>query len=132
MDTLSAMNFDWVSHEREKYIWEDMYTRSWDEIIGRVYLLKAHSDVENERYTEALADFEQALELFSKNGVNKDYYYRALADKALVQCLLAQYQAALSTLDQAFAHIDEFYRDSMLNNRKTILTLIGTASDPDV
>ncbi len=125
MEPLSVMDFDWVSHERDKYIWEDLYQHSWDEVIGRMYLLKAHCAVEESRYTDAIVDFEQALMLFTQEGVKRDYYYRALADKAVVQYLLGQYQAALSTLDQALVLTSEFYRDTMVSNRNTILALVN-------
>ena len=129
MEILRVMDFDWVSHERDKYIWEDLYQHSWDEIIGRVYLLKAHCAVEENRYADAFSDFEQALVLFARDGVKRDYYYRALADKATVQCLLGQYQVALSTLDQALALTGEFYHDTMVSNRNIILALVNALPD---
>lgn len=115
--------------EREKYIWEDLYSHPWDEIIGRMYLLKATEAREEERFVDALADFEQALVLLSKEDVDQDYYVCALADKALVQCLLAQYEAALATIDQALPVVDQFYLDSILDNRAAILVLVGAYSD---
>ena len=117
------------SVEREKYIWEDLYSHAWDEIIGRMYLLKANAAFEGEHYVDALADFEQALVLLAKDGVARDYYARALADKALVQCFLARYEAALATMDQALPVVEQFYRDSMLNNRGAILVLVGAFAD---
>jgi hypothetical protein len=42
METLKLVRFEWHPWERDKYIWEDLYASSWDEIIGRMYLLKAH------------------------------------------------------------------------------------------
>ena len=121
-----------ISEERDKYIWEDMYCRSWDEIIGRIYLLKANGRFEKEYYKDALAAFEQALSLFAENGVNKECYFRALADKALVQCFLGEYDTALVTFDQTLTmrySSDEFYRDIMLNNRAAILVLTGAYSE---
>ena len=103
-----------ISGERDKYIWEDMYCRSWDEIIGRMYLLKANARFENEYYEDALEDFEQALSLFAKDGVNKEYYFRAMADKALVQCFLEEYDTALATFDQTLT----------LSHRSTNSTII--------
>src|SRR5437899_2220658 len=127
MEMLQLVYVQWLSHEREKYIWEDLYTHSWDEIIGRMYLLKAHQSIERCYYQDALTDFEQALSLLAKDGVRRSrgYYARALADKALVQCFLAQYDVALATLDQALAVSDESDRDDMLNNRGAILVLVG-------
>src|SRR5579859_5577177 len=91
-----------LSWQREKHVWEDFYTQPWDEIMGRIYLLKANSMLLRKRYVDALADFEQASVHLTKCGVDcRDYYVRALADKALVQCLLAQYETALDTIDQA-------------------------------
>jgi hypothetical protein len=31
-----------LSEERDKYVWQDRDSRPWDEIIGRMYLLKAN------------------------------------------------------------------------------------------
>ncbi len=121
-----------ISGERDKYIWEDMYCRSWDEIIGRMYLLKANARFENEYYEDALEDFEQALSLFAKDGVNKEYYFRAMADKALVQCFLEEYDTALATFDQTLTlshRSNKFYHNTMLNNRGAILVLTGAYSE---
>lgn len=132
MEMLQLVYIARISGERDKYIWEDMYCRSWDEIIGRMYLLKANVRFDNEDYEDALEDFEQALSLFAKDGVNKEYYFRALADKALVQCFLGEYDAALATFDQTLTmshSSDKFYRNTMLNNRAAILVLTGAYSE---
>jgi len=138
MEIHQLVYVEWLSQEREKYIWQDVYEHSWDEIIGRVYLLKAHESVEQSRYQDALADFEQALLLLAKDGVRRSYYAHALADKALAQCFLAQYDAALATIDQALAVADEPHgwndwndcdRDLMRNNRCAILVLAGAFSE---
>jgi tetratricopeptide (TPR) repeat protein len=130
METLKLVRLDWLSQERDKHVWEDRSFSSWDETIGRIYLLKAHEIIEEDhRYADALTDFEQALLLLAKDGVTKEYYYHALADKALVQCFLAQYEAALSTIDQALALAKPHDRDPMLDNRCAILVLAGTFSD---
>jgi tetratricopeptide (TPR) repeat protein len=118
-----------LSEERKKYIWEDIYSHPWDEIIGRIYLLKANEALEEERFVDALADFEQALVLLSNDGVDQKYYVRALADKALVQCFLARYEAALATIDQALPVVGQFYLDSILENRAAILVLVGAYAD---
>jgi len=126
--TLQLLCLQWLSEERDKHVWEERYSHPWDEIIGRMYLLKAHNSVFDKDYGTALADFEQALVFFAKDGVDQVYYARALADKALVQCLLAQYQAALATIDQAIAVSDpshQFDQMTMLNNRGAILVLVG-------
>ena len=128
METLQLVCWQWISEEREKYIWEDLYGRSWDEIIGRMYLLKAHDVMGRISYKAALADFEQALVLLAKQGVRQEYYVRALNDKALVQCFLAQYEAALATIDQALAVGDKVYQDEVLANRGAILVLLGAFS----
>src|SRR5271157_1027904 len=87
-----------ISEERYKYVWEDMMESCpWDTTIGRMYLLKANECFEDKHYKDALAAFEQALSLFTKGG---EYYTRAMGDKALVQCFLGQYDAALATIDQ--------------------------------
>lgn len=127
MEILQLVYVQWLSHEREKYIWEDLYTHSWDEIIGRMYLLKAHQSIECRYYQDALTDFEQALSLLAKDGISirRGYYARALADKALVQCFLAQYDTALATLDQALTAANESDCNDMLNNRGAILVLVG-------
>lgn len=138
METLKLVCLDWVSHEREKYVWEDFNYASWDEIIGRVYLLKAHEaiesgdydkddeDDEDERddyadtlvdedekdeehnYEDVLVDFEQALLLLAKDSVRKEYYGYALADKAHVLCLLGQYDEALLTIDESLVHVNTY------------------------
>src|SRR5713226_9757909 len=116
METLKLVRFEWLSRERDKHIWEDL-GHPWDEIIGRMYLLKAHDAIEDRRYADALVDFEQALVLLANEGVKRSYYCCALADKALVLCFLAQYEAALSALDQALAIASQFDRDSILDIR---------------
>ncbi len=142
---LKLVYLTWISEERDKYIWEDLYDHPWDEIIGRMYLLKANQstrriyhlirdneEVEGSRYQDALADFEQAVLLLAKEGVDKSYYVRALSDKALTQCFLGQYDAALATIDQALAvshKSADYYRDDMLNNRGAILVLTGAYSE---
>ena len=45
--------------------------------------------------------------------------------RKLSDCLIAQYNVALATLDQALAVSDESDRDDMLNNRGAILVLVG-------
>ncbi len=49
METLKLVRLYWVSQERDKYVWEDFSYASWDEIIGRVYLLKAHEAIEKHK-----------------------------------------------------------------------------------
>jgi len=106
-----------------------------------MYLLKAHESVEDKRYQDALADFEQAVLLLAKDGARKSFYARAQADKALTQCLLGQYDAALTAIDQALAvpykpveyysHY-EYYKsdyDDMLRHRVAILVLVGAYSE---
>ncbi len=129
MKTLQLVCLRRLSEEREKYVWEDRDRCTWDEIIGRVCLLKANDAVEEKRYVDALADFEQALVFLSKDGVDQNYYARALADKALMQCYLARYEAALATIDQALAVVGPFYLDKVLNNRGAILVLVGAFTD---
>jgi len=129
MEILKLVWLVWLSQGRDKHIWEDLYEYSWDEIIGRMYLLKAHGSVENKQYADALADFEQALQLLAKDGVRRKYYCRALADKALVQCFLGQYEAALSTIDQALALAEQQDRDPIVDNRCAILVLAGAFSE---
>jgi len=106
-----------------------------------MYLLKANQNagcmypnerVEDDRYQDALADFEQALLLLAEDDVRGSYYVRALADKALTQCFLGQYDAALTTLDQALAvtdKSDKYYHGIMLNNRGAMLVLTGAYSE---
>jgi len=67
--------------------------------------------------------------LFAKDDVRGGYYARALADKALVQCFLTQYDAGLATLDQALAVADKSYHKMMLYNRSAILVLVGAFSE---
>lgn len=71
----------------------------------------------------------QALSPFAKEGVRQSYYFRALADKALLQCFLGQYTAAIATSEQAFELADPFYIDTMMNNRCAMLVLAGAFSD---
>jgi tetratricopeptide (TPR) repeat protein len=121
-----------LSEEREKYGWEDRDSCPWDQIIGRMYLLKAHDTFEEEHYVDALAYFEQALVLLAKDGVSQGTSIVALADKALVQCFLEQYETALATIEQALAVADQCHpydQDIMLNNRGSILVLVGAFSD---
>ncbi len=129
MKVLQFVYLTRISEERYKHVWEDMECDSWDTTIGRMYLLKANESFEDKRYEDALAAFEQALSLFVKGGT---YYTRALADKALVQCFLKQYDAALATIDQILTMsdgFDEYYRDDILNNRGAILVLKGAYSE---
>ena len=72
METLKLVCLDWISQERDKYIWEDLYAYSWDEIIGRMYLLKVHAQAANGHYEAALFDLEQALSLFMLNSLSSD------------------------------------------------------------
>ena len=58
METLQLVCLQWISEEREKHIWEDLYSRPWDEVIGRMYVLKAHHTMARCGYEAALADFE--------------------------------------------------------------------------
>lgn len=130
METLKLVCLQWLSQERAKYVWQDFYCSSWDEIIGRVYLLKAHQAIEESHlYAEALADFEQALLLLAKDGVERRYYCHALADTALVQCFLGQYAAALAPIDQALALAGPRDRDPLLDNRCAILVLTGAFAE---
>src|SRR5215471_16308438 len=59
----------------------------------------------------------------------RDYYVRALNDKALAQCFLGQYEAALATIDQALAVENRSYQDEILANRGAILVLLGAYSE---
>jgi tetratricopeptide (TPR) repeat protein len=130
MEMIKLVVVEWQSCEREKYIWEDLYVSSWDEIIGRMYLLKAHAFAEDRDYRGALAEFEQALTLLSKDGVKQSYYCNALADKALLQCFLGQYKEGLATYNQALAltkRSDE--RDWLSDNRGALLVLAGFYSE---
>ena len=133
METIKLVHLNWCSCERSKHVWEDSYGsyRSWDEIIGRVYLLKAHDIIEEKHhYSDALSDFEQAIFLFAKADTMNGYRSRALADKALVQCFLAQYTEALANIDQAIALMTSFdYDETMIDNRCSILVLVGAFSD---
>jgi tetratricopeptide (TPR) repeat protein len=132
METLKLVRLDWLSQERDKHVWEDHSWASWDEVIGRMYLLKAHESIEEgHHYADALIDFEQALLLLAKDGVRREYYAHALADKALAQCFLGQYEVALSTIDQALAIVEPHDRDPMMNNRCAILVLAGAVSDAE-
>lgn len=124
METLQLVCLHWISIERDKYVWEDLYVHSQDEIIGRIYLLKAHSIIEQTHpeqqrsyYKEALTAFEPALTLFAKNKVSEDYYYRALADKAVVQCYLGQYDSVLADIDESLSKLGTFYQSILTNNR---------------
>src|SRR5437763_5889077 len=94
-----------------------------------MYLLKANDEVNDEDYTDALADFEQALVLLSKDDVDQNYYARALNDKAIALCFLGEYETALGTIDQEFPEVDQCYQDSMLNHRGAILVLVGAFSE---
>jgi tetratricopeptide (TPR) repeat protein len=130
MALLKLVNLDWHSQERSKYVWEDCHDSSWDEIIGRMYLLKAHEAIDADcRYTDILLDFEQALLLLARDGVRESYYALALADQALVQCFLAHYDVALSVIDQAIALAPSDEHDQMMNNRCSILVLAGAYPD---
>jgi tetratricopeptide (TPR) repeat protein len=130
METLKLVRLDWLSQERDKHVWEDHSWSPWDEIIGRMYLLKAHEAIEESRhYADALIDFEQALLLLAKDGVRREYYSHALADKALAQCFLRHYEVALSTIDQALAIVKPHDRDPIMDNRCSILVLAGAFSD---
>jgi tetratricopeptide (TPR) repeat protein len=129
METVKLVCVDWISVEREKYIWENLYVHSWDEIIGRMYLLKAHSAIEKHAYEDALLAFEQALILLAKPDVDREYYYRALADKALVLCFLKQYTTALTLLTEARANLDAFYQDILIMNQAAVLVLTGAFSE---
>jgi tetratricopeptide (TPR) repeat protein len=132
MEMLHLVCVNWISKERDKYVWEDLYARSWDEIIGRMYLLKAHSILEQTHYKpqsvdykEALTAFNQALTLFAKNAKSEEYYYRALADKAVVQCYLGLYESALPEIDEALNKLNDFYQSSLKSNQAAVLVLTG-------
>src|SRR5579864_5829275 len=88
--TFHLVRLIWLAEERDKLIWEDLYSSSWDEIIGRMYLLKAYDTMSNAGYKASLADFKKALALLAKDEVCQDYYVNALNDKALVLCLLGK------------------------------------------
>jgi hypothetical protein len=48
MEMIKLVCVEWHSCERAKYIWEDFSgSVTWDEIIGRMYLLKAHNIAES-------------------------------------------------------------------------------------
>ena len=118
MEMIKLVCVGWHSCERDKYIWEDLYgSATWDEIIGRMYLLKAHDDAENEEYEDALIDFDDALKLLPKDGFRCSYYYHALADKALILCFLGQYGSGPSLYDEALAMADQSGYDWMIDNR---------------
>ena len=108
---LQLVFLETLSEERDKYVWEDRDSRPWDEIIGRMYLLKANDALAEKEYVDALAYFEQGLVFLAKDGVGRRFYACALADKAFVQCFLAEYEAALATIDQALAVSDEPYKE---------------------
>jgi tetratricopeptide (TPR) repeat protein len=129
VETLQLVCLERVSWERDKHVWEDRGSRAWDEIIGRMYLLKANDALDDEDYATALADFEQALVFLARDGVDQSYYARALADKAFVHCFLGQYETALEIVDQALPMTNRFYQDAMLDNRGAILVLVGAFSD---
>jgi tetratricopeptide (TPR) repeat protein len=132
MEMINLVCVEWCSCERAKYIWEDFGGSStWDEIIGRMYLLKAHDIAEDGDYEEALVAFEAALKLLPQDGFRRDYYYKALADKALILCFLEQYEAGLALYDEALALAATDYRsgDWMINNRGAILVLTGAFSE---
>ena len=112
---------EWHSCEREKYVWEDMHVSSWDETIGRIYLLKAHEAIENNYYKEALQDFRRALVLLAKETASQRYYYNALADKALLQCFLEDYETGRATFERVLSMADQAERTLMLQNRGAIL-----------
>jgi tetratricopeptide (TPR) repeat protein len=123
------VSLDWISEERHKYIWEDFYSRSWDEVIGRIYILKAHCAVGDDDYRQALEAFKQALKLLARPAVTRDYYYRALADTAIVHCYLDQASVALPMMDEALANIGKLYGGSLEANRAAILILTGAFSE---
>jgi len=129
MTIVQLVCVEWISEERDKHIWEDLYSRSWDEIIGRMYLLKANSEIEDDDYEAALTDFKRATALLAKKGVKREYYARALADKALAQCCLDKYDKALATIDKALAVGDESYESEILKNQGAILVLAGLYSE---
>lgn len=132
MEMIKLVVVQWQSCEREKHIWEDLYGSSWDEIIGRMYLLKAHTFVEDRDYRGALGEFEQALTLLSKDGVQRSYYCNALADKALIQCFLGQYKDGLATYEQALVLTErDDERDWLLDNRGAHLVLAGFYSEQE-
>lgn len=106
-----------------------MYCKPWDEIIGRVYLLKAHCEREKAEYAKALPAFEQALALLAGHG-DQEYYYRALADKALVQCMLDQSAPALAMLDEASANLSgDFFASPLKVMRAAALILTGAFAE---
>lgn len=126
METVKLVRLSWFSEERDKHVYEDFYYASWDEVIGRVYLLKAHEAIEKKHpYVDILIDFEQAILLLAKDGVKGEYLCRALADKSNVQCFLGQYDQALATLDQALAIAEPYDHDTMMDNRCALLVLTG-------
>jgi tetratricopeptide (TPR) repeat protein len=132
MEIFKLVCVEWHSCERAKYIWEDFGGSStWDEIIGRMYLQKAHDIAEDGDYEDALAAFEDALKLLPQDGFERNYYYQALADKALILCFLEQYEAGLALYDEALALAATDYRSShwMIDNRGAILVLTGAFSE---
>ncbi len=134
-ETLKLVCLYWVSRERDKYVWEDRYAASWDELIGRMYLLKAHDAIEDcdeeDDYADVLVDFGQALLLLAKDDDRRRYYGYALADKAHMLCFLGQYDVALLTIDEALLHVNSYdsSRDWMMSNRCAILVLTGAFED---
>lgn len=128
MEMLKLVYVQMLSHERDKYVWEDLYSQPWDEIVGRMYLLKAHDQFENKQYMAALMAFEQALLLLGQNNSRGNYYVNALVDKAIVQCFLGQYQAALATFHQALSLTPQ-PDDWFLQNQGSILVLAGAFTD---
>jgi tetratricopeptide (TPR) repeat protein len=122
-----------ISEERTKYVWEDFDCRPLNEIIGRIYLLKAHEELnqpwstmlDKDRYTNALALFERALASLAEPGVNEEYYYRALADKAVLQCLCGQARSAVALFEKACAYLTSFYHTELKLNLAAALVLDG-------
>ncbi|HLZ58129.1 MAG TPA: tetratricopeptide repeat protein [Ktedonosporobacter sp.] len=129
MEIIKLVWLDYLSIERDKYIWEHLYARSWDLIIGRIILLKAHY---SDDYEDALDAFDDAIEYLQKAVDGHGYSERAMNDKAITLCRLEQYEQALATIDQALEQIkarDEFIRrdyiTEIMKNRAAILILNG-------
>ncbi len=67
----------------------------------------------------------------AKDGVRREYYSLALADKAVVQCFLGKYDEALLAIDEALVQPELYSHnpDLIMDNRCSILVLAGAFED---